>query len=223
MLKFLLILSFIPLISSLLTPPVISRSYTAFYTEDSDVNPVEGMIWRDNTRGLDRRFMSGSLPLVSGPIGYSLASTNDTASWTYPNEDGTGQCVYLIENPTLEDFFTFLQHPNLTYEIVGDIERWSQTIGFYNSMTVNTNDRTRPLSYSYGFNRALSTNITIDCFLGYPPDVEVFYLPSTCTGICTECTRVLNEEVMTCSAFVHCVEVMCLVVGILLTLVVSLF
>ena len=223
MLKFLAILSFISFVSSRLTPPMISPSYTAFYAVDSGINPVEGMIWRDAARGLERRFMSGTLPLVSGPIGYFLASINDTATWTYPNEDDDVQCAYTIENPILDNFFTFLQHPNLTYEIEGDIERWSQTIGFYNSMTVNTNDRTRPLSYSYGFTRATSTNITIECWEGYAPDILAYYLPSSCIGICTDCTRVLVEEVMTCGAFVHYVEVMCLVVGILITLFVTLF
>ena len=223
MLKFVLLLSFVSLITSRLIPPVISPSYTAFYAVDSDINPVEGMIWRDEARGLERRFMSGTLPLVSGPMGYFLASINDTATWTYPNEDGTGQCEYIIENPILRDFFTFLRNSNLTYEIDGDIERWSQTIGFYNSMTVNSNDRTRPLSYSFGFSRATSTNITIECWEGYAPDIRAYYLPITCTGICTECSRVLVEEVMTCGAFVHYVEVMCLVVGILLTLFVTLF
>ncbi|KAI6653425.1 hypothetical protein LOD99_3644 [Oopsacas minuta] len=218
MLKVFLLISCIVLIQTQITPPNISLSHTAFYTifDHSVTEPVEGMLWRDDVRGLERRFMSGVIPLIDAPSGYFLVSTGDAGTWIYSEEE----CNYTVGAPPLLNFFSFLQNSNLTYELEGEIERWSQFVGFYNSMTVNRNDRTRPLTYSFGFSTATATNITIYCWDGNEPDQRVYYLPDTCQGVCEQCTSILYLEAMACPscAAMNTIAIICLVLSLIVTM-----
>ena len=220
MLQLLTILCLFSLAISLLTPPDISTSYTAFYSIESHSSSdvVEGRIWRDAARGLERRFMSAVVPDIDAPADYSVFSLNEAALWNFIVDENSTLCNRTVfSDNNLPNFFEFLQTPSISYAFEGDIERWFLSQGFYVSLTVNRNERNRPLVFSFGPTRAMAANISINCWDGDAPLEGAFYLPSSCNGTCSGCTNVYSPESMVCpsSGIANTVEYILLLLSLL--------
>ena len=151
--------------------------------------------------------MSAVIPGIDVLANYTLFSLNEQASWNYIDENSNFCNRTVTISNTLTNYFDFLQTPGINHQIEGDIETWFLSQGFYISMTVNTNDRNRPLTFSFGPNRTLAINISINCWDGSAPIQEVFYLPSNCNGTCNGCTNIYSAESMVCSSSANVNEV----------------
>ena len=115
-------------------------------------------------------------------------------------------------------FFDFLQSPNISYVLEGDTERWYLFQGFYISMTVNTNDRNRPLIFSFGPNIEMAANVTITCWEGDTPNGDVFFIPTSCNGTCNGCANRYYPESMACPSSGNVLKMEFILLTLLLTL-----